>query len=72
MDILKEISDIVKEYKGEDVVLTPESRFDDLGFDSLDRIELVMAAEEKFNITFDNDLNVATVAELMDKIAELQ
>ncbi|MDR0425956.1 MAG: phosphopantetheine-binding protein [Clostridiales bacterium] len=71
MDIIKELSDIIREYKGEDVVLSADTDFDELGFDSLDRIELIMAAEEKFNITFENDLNVTTVAELIQKIEEL-
>lgn len=70
--IIKDISDIIKDYKGEEFALTPETKFDDLGFDSLDRIELIMAAEEKFDITFDNDLNISTIAELVQKITELQ
>lgn len=35
--------------------VTPEAKFlDDLGADSLDKIELVMAVEEEFNIEIDD------------------
>lgn len=37
--------------------ITPQSSFaDDLGADSLDRVEIVMAAEEAFNLQIDDDV----------------
>lgn len=71
MDILQEINEIVKEFKGEDIGLKIEDNFNELGFDSLDRVELVMALEEKFDISFPEDLQIETVKELVDTIKEL-
>lgn len=71
MDILNELNVIVSEYR-DDVTLDMDSNFSELGFDSLDRVELVMAVEEKFNISFPEDIQVETVKELVDKINELR
>ncbi len=71
MDILKELNEIAKEYRGADAVLNAGDNFADLGFDSLDKVELVMAIEDKFDITFPDDIAVNTVDELVEKIAEL-
>ncbi len=71
MDILNQINEIVKENRADDVTLKPEDNFTELGFDSLDRVELVMAIEEKFDITFPDDLQIETVKELVDTIEEL-
>ena len=70
MDILKELNEIVKEYRG-DGELNAGDNFTDLGFDSLDKVELVMAIEDKFGITFPDDVVVNTVDELIAKIEEL-
>lgn len=47
---------------------TPESRFEDLGADSLDMVELVMAFEEEFHIeiTDDEGAAVETVQQAYD------
>ena len=45
MDILQQINEIVKEFRGDDTVLKMDDNFNDLGFDSLDRVELVMQIE---------------------------
>ncbi len=71
MDILQELNTIVKEYRGEEVTLEASSNFGELGFDSLDRVELIMALEEKFDVTFPDDVQVETVQDLIDKINEL-
>ena len=71
MDILNELNEIVKEYR-DGVTLSEDSVFADLGFDSLDRVELIMAVEEKFDITFPDDIQVDTVKELIEKINELR
>ena len=70
MDILKELNEIVKEYRG-DGELNVGDNFTDLGFDSLDKVELVMAIEDKFGITFPDDGVVNTVDELIAKIEDL-
>jgi acyl carrier protein len=56
--------------KSEDEV-TLEARFiDDLGADSLDVTELLMALEEEFNIDIDDEANsIETVKDAVDYIA---
>ncbi|MCH5163871.1 MAG: acyl carrier protein [Clostridiales bacterium] len=68
MDILKKLQDIVCEYRNEKIELKPETTFDDLGFDSLDKVELLMKLEEEFNFQFPDDIQVSGVQELVDII----
>ena len=51
-DIAKRVKEIVAEQLGvEEAQVVPEASFmDDLGADSLDTVELVMALEEEFDI----------------------
>ncbi len=71
MDILAELNAVVAEYRGE-ANLKMGDNFADLGFDSLDKVELAMALEEKFDVTFPDDFQVNTVEELVKKIEELK
>jgi acyl carrier protein len=71
MDILAQLNEIAQEYRGEGNLNRGDS-FADLGFDSLDKVELVMAIEDKFGITFPDDLQINTVDELIEKIEELR
>ena len=51
-EIINKVNQVIKEQLGlkDDVAITPESSFiDDLGADSLDTVELVMALEEEFD-----------------------
>lgn len=50
--------------------VVPEARFDDLDADSLDLVELVMALEEKFDISVDESEleGVETVQQAFDLI----
>ncbi len=52
MDIKKRVNELVAEQLGVDQAeVTPEASFtDDLGADSLDTVELVMAFEEEFDV----------------------
>lgn len=56
-DIAERVKKIVVEHLGvEEAKVTPEASFiDDLGADSLDTVELVMAFEEEFNIEIPDD-----------------
>ncbi len=56
-EIETEVKQIVVEHLGiDESKVTPEAKFiDDLGADSLDTVELVMAFEEKFNIEIPDD-----------------
>jgi acyl carrier protein len=56
-DIAERVKKIVVEHLGvEESKVVPEASFiDDLGADSLDTVELVMAFEEEFNIEIPDD-----------------
>ena len=64
MNILDQLNEIAKEYRGEGGLKMGDN-FTDLGFDSLDKVELVMAIEDKFDITFPDDVQVDTVDDLI-------
>ena len=71
-DIEGDVKQIVIEHLGiEESKVTPEAKFiDDLGADSLDTVELVMAFEEKFNIEIPDDAaeTIQTVKDAIDFI----
>jgi acyl carrier protein len=70
--IEERVKDIIVEQLGveEDEVSAEASFIDDLGADSLDTVELVMAFEEEFNIEIpDEDAEgISTVQEAIDYI----
>ena len=71
-DIQDQVIKIVVDHLGiEESKVTPNSKFiDDLGADSLDTVELVMAFEEKFNIEIPDDAaeTIVTVQNAIDYI----
>jgi acyl carrier protein len=71
-DIEEQVKKIVVEHLGiDETKVTPEARFiDDLGADSLDTVELVMAFEEKFSIEIPDDAaeTILTVKNAIDFI----
>ncbi len=72
--IEKRIKEIVAEQLGVDEAqVTNEASFmDDLGADSLDKVELVMALEEEFDIEIsdENAEKIQTVQDAVDYITE--
>lgn len=71
MNIEKEVEQIVSsKIKGQNI--TPESELSSLGLDSLDKAEILIDIEDKFNIEFSDDemLSVKTVKDLLDLIAK--
>lgn len=68
----EQVKKIVVEHLGiDESKVTPEARFiDDLGADSLDTVELVMAFEEKFSIEIPDDAaeTILTVKNAIDFI----
>lgn len=56
-DVLGQVQKIVVEHLGveEDKVVAGASFIDDLGADSLDTVELVMAFEEEFDVVIPDD-----------------
>jgi len=71
-EVADKIKQIVVEHLGVDEAkVTPEASFiDDLGADSLDTVELVMAFEEAFNVEIPEDAaeKIATVKDAIDYI----
>lgn len=72
METLQTLTEIVNEYKGETLDINENTTFEDLGFDSLDKVDLMMQVEEKFGITLGDDIAVSTMGELAAKIDELK
>jgi acyl carrier protein len=70
--MFEKVKDIIADQLGIDISeISLESSFiDDLGADSLDIVELIMALEEEFDIEFpDEDAEkIATVADVVDYI----
>ncbi len=59
------IAEIVAERTGCDVAtIKPESKFSDLGIDSLDTVELLMNLEDKIGVELDLDQAVETIEDL--------
>lgn len=56
-----------------ETTLTAESKFSELGADSLDTVEIVMALEEEFKITMEEESaeSITTVQEAADLIEKL-
>ena len=73
-DIAERVKKIVVEHLGvEEAKVTSEASFiDDLGADSLDNVELVMAFEEEFDIEIPDDAaeHIQTVGDAVKFIAE--
>ena len=72
MSIEERVVKIVAEQlgSGEDEITNESSFIDDLGADSLDTVELVMALEEEFDIEIPDDdaENIATVQAAIDYV----
>ena len=75
-DIEKKIKDIVVKHLGidESKVLSESKFIDDLGADSLDTVELVMAFEEEFGVEIPDDAaeTILTVQNAIDYIKSKQ
>ena len=73
-DIAERVKKIVVEHLGvdEDKVVEAASFIDDLGADSLDTVELVMAFEEEFNVEIPDDAaeKIQTVGDAVSFITE--
>ena len=75
-EIESQVKQIVVDHLGiDEAKVTPESKFiDDLGADSLDTVELVMAFEEKFGIEIPDDAaeTILTVKDAINFIESKQ
>ena len=75
-DIAERVKKIVIEHPGveEDKVVDSASFVDDLGADSLDTVELVMAFEEEFSIEIPDDVaeKITTIKDAIEHIEKSQ
>ena len=75
-DIAERVKKIVVEHLGveKDKVVESASFVDDLGADSLDTVELVMAFEEEFNVEIADDVaeKITTIKEAIEHIETSQ
>jgi acyl carrier protein len=71
----KAVFDILTEQLGvEQAQLTPDARIEeDLGADSLTKVEIIMALDERFNISIPDEVaeKVSTVGDLFEALGEL-
>ena len=72
--IFEKVAAIIADNKDLDQAsIKPGSTFEELGFDSLDTVELVMVFEEEFGISIElEDGNVKTVDDLVKLIQSIQ
>ena len=74
-EILEKVRDIASDVLGVDAdEITEETTFDDLDADSLDRLQLVTAMEDEFDLEIDDDKLAAinSVADAVDAIESAQ
>jgi acyl carrier protein len=73
-DVETRVRDIVAEHLGveQDKITENSSFVDDLGADSLDQVELVMAFEEEFNVEIPDDVaeKIVKVSDAINHIKE--
>ena len=63
--IFEAIAELIADRNDIDVSeITPESRFEDLGIDSLDTVEMLMDLEDRIGFEVELDQKVETVGEL--------
>ena len=63
--MLERIEKVLREYKGSpDLEITLETTFQDLEFDSLDVVELIMNLEDEFGVELEMDENIKTIGDL--------
>ncbi|MDD4699553.1 MAG: acyl carrier protein [Oscillospiraceae bacterium] len=69
--ILEKIAELLAETAGcEASDITPDTKFSDLGIDSLDIVELIMNIEDEFKVEVEMDQSLVTVSDLIAKIEE--
>lgn len=69
----EKIAKILAQYRDMEVDgISPETKFEDLGLDSLDMVDLVMAMEDEFGIEIEVEENLFTVGDLVKLIDDIK
>ena len=74
-EILEKVIELVSEtLEIDEEEIDEGKRFDDLGADSFDLLELVTAFEDEFGVTMDDDSleDIQTVGDAVDALVDLQ
>lgn len=74
-EMFNKVAEIASDVLGIDIdEITEQSTFDDLDADSLDRLQLVTAIEDEFDIEMDEErlLTIASVSDALDAIEAAQ
>ena len=67
--MLERLTKLLREYKADDnLAVTADTAFADLGLDSLDTVELIMNVEEEFGVAISMDEPIKTVGALLELI----
>lgn len=67
--VFEKVASMLAEYKGiETDVITKESSLKELGFDSLDIVELIMSFEDEFGVTIEMKEEMKTVGDIVGYI----
>ncbi len=67
----EKVIELLKE-KVDEENITSETKFADLGIDSLDIAELIMNIEDEFDIEMEMDASLQTVGDVVNKINEIK
>ncbi len=72
MDVLGKIKEMLADKLGMSAdEITEDSKFSDLGLDSLDLAEMLMNVESEFGVTVETDASLDTVGALVKKLESL-
>ena len=73
VEILQKMQLVIQEQMGkEDIVLTEDTKLDDLGVDSIELMEFIINLEDEFALEISDDTidQMVKVADLLDNLSE--
>ena len=71
--MLEKLSAFIKDHKGDQsLVITEQTTFSDLEFDSLETVELVMDLEEEFGVAIEMSENIKSVGDIITILENAQ
>ena len=74
VEILQKMQLVIQEQMGkEDIVLTEDTKLDDLGVDSIELMEFIINLEDEFALEISDDTidHMVKVADLLDYLSEI-